>query len=217
MTAAADDTVLEAVLRRDRQVVVAALIAVIAMAWLWILLGAGTGMSAMGMILGPSPDGMASMMAPALWTLGYAGIMFTMWWVMMAAMMLPSAAPILLLFARDQSQGKIGRSPLYPDRYFRGRLPGRLGSVQRARDRPAMGIGAARPAVADDGDDQLLARRRNPARRRCVAADPHQRHLPAALPLTNGLSRAELAARPRRRVPDGAGARKFLPRAVAGF
>ena len=73
MTAAADDTVLEAVLRRDRQVVVAALIAVIAMAWLWILLGAGTGMSAMDMILGPSADGMAGMMAPAVWTLGYAG------------------------------------------------------------------------------------------------------------------------------------------------
>ena len=44
MTATADDTVLEAILRRDRQVVVAALIVVIAMAWLWILLGAGTGM-----------------------------------------------------------------------------------------------------------------------------------------------------------------------------
>ena len=55
MTAAADDTILEAVLRRDRQVVAAALIAVIAMAWLWILLGAGTGMSAMDMIAGPNP------------------------------------------------------------------------------------------------------------------------------------------------------------------
>src|SRR5580700_178051 len=96
---AADDTVLEAVLRRDRQVVAAALVAVIAMAWLWVLLGAGTGMSAMDMLLGTSADGMAGMMAPAVWTLGYAGIMFTMWWVMMAAMMLPSAAPILLLFA----------------------------------------------------------------------------------------------------------------------
>ena len=74
MTAAAGDTVLEAVLRRDRQVVAAALIAVIAMAWLWILLGAGTGMSAMDMILEPSPDGMASMMVPAVVTVGYAGV-----------------------------------------------------------------------------------------------------------------------------------------------
>ena len=51
MTGVADDTVLEAILRRDRHVVVAALIAVIAMAWLWIQLGAGTGMSAIDMIL----------------------------------------------------------------------------------------------------------------------------------------------------------------------
>ena len=40
------------------------------------------------------------MMQPAVWTPGYAALMFAMWWVMMAAMMLPSAAPMLLLFAR---------------------------------------------------------------------------------------------------------------------
>jgi len=118
MTAAADDTVLEAVLRRDRRVAAAALIAVIAMAWLWILLGAGTGMSAMDMILGPSPDGMASMMAPAVWTVGYAGVMFTMWWVMMAAMMLPSAAPILLLFARINRKQKSAGRPFIPTGIF---------------------------------------------------------------------------------------------------
>ena len=118
MTAGADDTVLEAVLRRDRHVVVAALIAVVAMAWLWILMGAGTGMSAMGLILEPSPEGMASMMAPAVWTLGYAGVMLTMWWVMMAAMMLPSAAPILLLFARvNRKEKSVGR-PFIPTGIF---------------------------------------------------------------------------------------------------
>ena len=118
MTATADDTFLEAILRRDRQVVVAALIVVIAMAWLWILLGAGTGMSAMDVIVGPSPDHMASIMAPALWTAGYAGIMFTMWWVMMAAMMLPSAAPILLLFARISRKEKSAGRPFIPTGIF---------------------------------------------------------------------------------------------------
>jgi predicted metal-binding membrane protein len=118
MTAAAGDTILEAVLRRDRQVVAAALIAVIAIAWLWILLGAGTGMSAMGMILEPSPDGMASMMAPAAWSVGYAGVLFTMWWVMMAAMMLPSAAPILLLFARINRKEKSTGRPFIPTGIF---------------------------------------------------------------------------------------------------
>lgn len=93
-----------------------------------------------------------------------------------------------------QPKGKIGRSPLYSDRDFRGRLFDRLGSVQRGSDRPAMGVRATRPAVADDGDDKLLARRRDPARRRRVAVDADQRHLLAALPLTDGLFRAELAA-----------------------
>ena len=118
MTATADDTVLEALLRRDRQAVAAALIAVIAMAWLWILLGAGTGMSAMDVILGTHPSGMANMMRPAVWTVGYAGIMFTMWWVMMAAMMLPSAAPILLLFARINRKEKAAGRPFIPTGIF---------------------------------------------------------------------------------------------------
>ena len=48
--------------------------------------------------------GMA-MMAPAVWTPGYAVLMFFMWWIMMVVMMmmmmmlLPSAAPMILLFA----------------------------------------------------------------------------------------------------------------------
>ena len=88
------------------------------MAWLWILLGAGTGMSAMDMFLGPSAFGMAGMMAPAVWTLGYAGLMFIMWWVMMAAMMLPSAAPILLLFARINRKEKSAGSPFIPTGIF---------------------------------------------------------------------------------------------------
>jgi predicted metal-binding membrane protein len=111
MTATADDTVLEAVLRRDRQLVAGGLIAVIAMAWLWILLGAGTVMSARDMIVGSSREAMASMMVPAQWNAGYAGIIFTMWWMMMAAMMLPSAAPILLLFARINRKEKSAGRP----------------------------------------------------------------------------------------------------------
>jgi predicted metal-binding membrane protein len=114
----ADDTLLEAVLRRDRQIVAAALAAVIALSWIWILLGAGTGMSTIDTVLGSSPDRMASMMAPAIWTLGYAGIMFTMWWVMMAAMMLPSAAPILLLFARINRKEKSAGRPFIPTGIF---------------------------------------------------------------------------------------------------
>ena len=43
---------------------------------------------------------MAAMWMPAEWTPAYAALMFAMWWVMMIAMMLPSAAPVVLLAAR---------------------------------------------------------------------------------------------------------------------
>jgi predicted metal-binding membrane protein len=114
---ATDTTVLEAVLRRDRAVVVAALVAVITIAWIWILLGAGTGMTAWTWPSDRGP-GMAGMMVPAVWTLGYAGLMFVMWWAMMAAMMLPSAAPILLLFARVNRNQKAGGRPFIPTGIF---------------------------------------------------------------------------------------------------
>jgi predicted metal-binding membrane protein len=111
--------VLEAVLRRDRIVVVAALVSVISLSWIWIVLGAGTGMTAIAMTLGSGMPGVAAMlMEPAPWSLGYAGLMFAMWWVMMAAMMLPSASPVLLLFARINRIQKAGGRPFIPTGIF---------------------------------------------------------------------------------------------------
>src|SRR5262245_17654822 len=93
---------LETMIRRDRVVVVTALTAVIALSWAYVLAGAGIGMSAfqmtrvsqLGMAGGMSEGGMAGMatLTPAVWTRGYAVLMFLIWWVMMVAMMLPSAA-----------------------------------------------------------------------------------------------------------------------------
>jgi predicted metal-binding membrane protein len=114
----AGDTLLEAVLRRDRRAVIAALFVVIALSWTWLLVGAGTGMSAVDMLFGSDLDNMAGMMAPAVWTLGYTSVMFTMWWVMMTAMMLPSAAPILLLFARINRKEKSAGRPFIPTGVF---------------------------------------------------------------------------------------------------
>jgi len=114
------DARLEAVVRRDRLIVVTALIAVIAFSWAYLLAGAGTGMSAFEMTR-MSQLGMAgsmaerstaciAMMTPAVWAPGYAVLMFFMWWVMMVAMMLPSAAPMILLFATvNRKQRETGR------------------------------------------------------------------------------------------------------------
>jgi predicted metal-binding membrane protein len=112
-------TVLETVLRRDRLVVVAALVSVITLSWIWILLGAGTGMTAMAMTRGSGMPGVATMlMEPAAWSRGYAGLMFAMWWVMMAAMMLPSASPVLLIFARINRIQQAGGRPFIPTGIF---------------------------------------------------------------------------------------------------
>jgi predicted metal-binding membrane protein len=106
---------LSAVLRRDRLLVVGALVVVVAMAWGWLLAGAGMDMSALEMTAMAGMDGW--LMQPAVWTPIYAVLVFTMWWVMMVAMMLPSAAPTLLLFARINHRQEAG-SPLAPTAFF---------------------------------------------------------------------------------------------------
>lgn len=93
---------LEFALRRDRVIVIGLLVAVTLGSWLFVLDGAGTGMSALGMtgLDLAAGGGMRVAFAMARWSPGYAVIMFFMWWIMMVAMMLPSASPTVLLFAR---------------------------------------------------------------------------------------------------------------------
>jgi len=107
---------LEAVLRRDRMVMVAGLVVVLGMAWGWLVTGAGMEMSAVEMTAMAGMDGW--LMRPAVWTLAYAALIFAMWWVMMVAMMLPSAAPMLLLFARVNRKDKEAGAPLVPIALF---------------------------------------------------------------------------------------------------
>ena len=106
---AIDTTTFEATLKRDRVILFAGLLTVIAVAWIWLLSGAGMNMTAFEMTGMSKSVGLSSsemlvmpveMSQIAIWDAPYALLMFTMWWVMMVAMMLPSAAPMLLLFAR---------------------------------------------------------------------------------------------------------------------
>lgn len=90
------------VLRRDRILVGGALAVVVVLSWAYVVVGAGTGASASQMSGLPTAlhinDPMGAM-TPVRWTSGYALLMFVMWWLMMLATMLPSAAPMILLFA----------------------------------------------------------------------------------------------------------------------
>ena len=84
--------VLERVLERDSHIVIGALVSVCLASWLYILTGAGMDMPEM------APTTRDTMMNPA-WSPAYFALMLAMWWVMMVAMMLPSAGPMVLLFA----------------------------------------------------------------------------------------------------------------------
>jgi predicted metal-binding membrane protein len=141
MATTTSSTTLEALLKRDRLIVIGGLVSVIALAWAYILLGAGIGMSALEMTamsqggratmeMAPPPPaseavGGASMldmamaaMQPMAWTPGYAVLMFFMWWIMMVAMMLPSAAPMILLFAAVNRKQRAAGSPYVPTGIF---------------------------------------------------------------------------------------------------
>jgi len=93
----------EAVLKRDRLILAGALVALTLIAVLYTAFGAGL----------PMPAIAAAAMQPAQWTPAYFGLVFAMWWVMMVAMMTPSAAPMILLYAavkrKREPRGELAR------------------------------------------------------------------------------------------------------------
>jgi predicted metal-binding membrane protein len=109
---------LEAAIKRDRLIVIAGLALVMTLAWGCIISGAGVSMIPEGASGMANMPGMAAMVAPAVWSLPYASLMAFMWWTMMVAMMLPSAAPILLLFARINRKEKDNDRPYVPTGVF---------------------------------------------------------------------------------------------------
>jgi predicted metal-binding membrane protein len=106
---------LERLLKRDRVITLVGLSALCALAWLYIVTGAGLGMSAWEMTtLALFPHQQAHDMMPGMpgmdmsamdsgwmaWGFATWALMIAMWWIMMIAMMTPSAAPTILLYAR---------------------------------------------------------------------------------------------------------------------
>lgn len=92
-------TATEAVLRRDRLFIPAGIALLCLLSWYYLVEGAGTGMSAAAMSSAEFPLPVYPG-ANQRWSVSYGLIMIAMWWVMMIAMMLPSASPTILLYAR---------------------------------------------------------------------------------------------------------------------
>jgi predicted metal-binding membrane protein len=95
----ATDRTIESLARRDRLVVIASLALLAILAWAYTVPTALPGSD------GNQHGEMEAMAGMAMdawkpWTATEAALMFVMWIVMMAAMMIPSAAPMVLAFAR---------------------------------------------------------------------------------------------------------------------
>ncbi len=95
------------------------LLLVTALAWVWLLLGVGMDASAIAMTEMAGIGGMDGwLVTPAVWTPSYAALMFSMWWIMMGAMILPSAVPTLLSFMRGSVKQEARGPPVSPSYLF---------------------------------------------------------------------------------------------------
>jgi predicted metal-binding membrane protein len=104
---------LERLLKRDRHIAIGGLVFVSVASWLYILTGAGMDM---GEMAATSGEDVMAMRPP--WTPAYFGLMLALWWVMMVAMMLPGATPMLLIFARVNRRERAAERPWVPTGIF---------------------------------------------------------------------------------------------------
>ena len=131
---------LEQVLRKDRAIIVAAILIIAAIAWTYTVYVAETGMgmgsmqmasesdAGTGMAMGEMQEesdgsmgssGMGMAMADMRpWNAADFGLMYVMWAVMMVAMMAPSATPMLLMFATVNRRRKEREAPYVPTGIF---------------------------------------------------------------------------------------------------
>ena len=102
---------LERLLKRDSGNVIASLIAITLLAWIYLMV------LALDMARGDMPlmaigeAAGAMVMDPQPWTWVTFVLMVLMWWIMMIGMMVPSAAPMILIFARVQRKNLPHENP----------------------------------------------------------------------------------------------------------
>ena len=116
-----NDSPLEAVLRRDRDAVLVALVLLTALTWAYVLwLARHMAMPSMPRMNmgGMKMDAMAPQARP--WAIPDLLFGFCMWAVMMAGMMLPSVAPTILLYARVGRQAAAQQQPFAATGWFAG-------------------------------------------------------------------------------------------------
>jgi len=102
-------TLVEAVAQRERSVLIAVLVTVPLLCWAWIV--------PMSRDMHSSMTGPSAWMMTATWDARHLMLLAAMWAVMMIGMMLPSAAPMLLIYAevmRRTREGPKAALQVYP-------------------------------------------------------------------------------------------------------
>jgi predicted metal-binding membrane protein len=123
----------EAVLRRDRWIIIGVITVVVACAWGYVLSlafgmnmpahGNASSMAAMPMAAtAPQMSDMNSMLRPAMspWGAPEFALLLIMWTVMMIGMMTPSATPMLLIYARVAREAGARGHPFAATAWFAG-------------------------------------------------------------------------------------------------
>jgi len=119
--AASRASLVGSVLGRDRVIVAATLAAVSAFGWIYTLAGVGMSMNAFEMTA--MGNATAALTTPMPWSPSYALLVFLMWLLMMIAMMLPSASPMILFFdAAARGHNPQSRFPPATAAFFGGYL-----------------------------------------------------------------------------------------------
>jgi predicted metal-binding membrane protein len=109
MVSSAPATLPELIVRHERRVLIAALVVIPVLCWAWIVPMARDMSGAMS---GPS-----AWMLTRVWDARHTSLLAAMWIVMMIGMMLPSVAPVLLLYAgvmRSTPDGPRAALRVYP-------------------------------------------------------------------------------------------------------
>lgn len=106
------DSTLQSILQRDRAIIVTALVVITILSWGYLFWDAWR-MSQLGACC-------EALLNPSLthWPIGDLLLMFAMWSIMMVAMMVPSAAPMVLTFAFLNRQRKAQQQPYVPAGMF---------------------------------------------------------------------------------------------------
>ena len=195
---------LESIIKRDRLVIAASLLIIAGLAWAYTVNLARSmedgGSMAMSM-------GMANTMA---WTAADFWAQFAMWSVMMFAMMIPSAAPMIMVFATVNRRRRENSDPYVPTFVF---LLGYLilwaaFSAAAAAAQWGLHQAALLSSMMGSSTSAILGARFYWPRH--IPVDATEVHLPQELSLATGIPDERLAGRLRRGLGDGHQARDFL-------